>query len=76
MTQADEIQFAMGCVKDAGGQNIGVTYLEGGPLIWWTDGKTKSTLAMKSDKIKSVFDVAEHMRESRAKFETKAEVQP
>lgn len=70
-SQADEIQFAMGCVKDAGGQNIGVTYLAGGPLIWWTDGKTHSTLAMKCDKITSVFDVSEHIAESRAKFEKK-----
>ena len=68
MSQADEIQFAMGCVKDAGGQNIGVTYLESGPLIWWTDGKTRSTLAMKASKIKSVFDVSDHIAQSRAKF--------
>jgi hypothetical protein len=59
----------MGCVKDAGGQNIGVTYLESGPLIWWTDGKTHSTLAMKASKIKSVFDVSDHIEKSRAKFE-------
>jgi hypothetical protein len=68
MSIADEIQFAMGCVKDAGGQNIGVTYLESGPLIWWTDGKTHSTLAMKASKITSVFSVSDHIAQSRAQF--------
>ena len=68
MSQVDEIEFAMDCVKKAGGVNIGVTYLAGGPLIWWTDGKTRSTLAMKADKITSVFDVSDHIAESRARF--------
>ena len=70
MTVVDEVEYAMDCVKKAGGVNPGVTYIAGGALVWWTDGKTHSTLTMYAHKIKSVFDVAEHIRESRFKFET------
>ena len=68
MSQSDQIEYAMSCVRQAGGVDIGVTYLAGGPLIWWTDGRTHSTLAMPASKIKSVFDVSDHITESRAKF--------
>lgn len=79
MSQADEIELAFAYVKQAGGTNPGVTYLEGGPLIWWTDGKTHSTLMLPLSRIHSVFDVSEHMRKSRDKgaaHESPAKVQP
>ena len=69
MSQIDEIEFALACVKNAGGMNPGVTYVSGGALIWWTDGKTHSTLTMYAHKITSVFDVSDHMGQSRAKFQ-------
>ena len=57
-----QIEFAMDCVKQAGGQNIGVNYLSGGALVWWTDGKTHSTLTMYAHQITSVFDGRTHTR--------------
>jgi hypothetical protein len=68
VSQADEVELAMARIKQAGGVNPGVTYLEGGPLLWYTDPKTRSTLAQPLSQIHSVFDVAEHIKESRAKF--------
>ena len=68
MRQTDHIEAVFDFIKKAGGINPGVTYLEAGPLIWWTDPKTRSTLARPLSQIHSVFDVAEHMNQSRAKF--------
>ncbi len=76
MSTADQIELAFALVKQAGGMNPGVTYRDAGdPLVWWTDGKTHSTLVMPLGKIHSVFDISEHMRESREKFRAD-QVQP